>query len=178
MNNSINIQRPTTPTSTSSQTVIIIPDSPQSVTSQTQSAAPQSVAPQTNSDHPQSRSESRQTQTSSVIHQTQTGPELSEAAARAVDPSLDLWEHAVDIGRTPITRENLRRLLNGQKVKDMWLDDEVIDFYFARLMERSKRNPTLPKILCYSSQFFKSRNRENWASKITVFDKDIVLIPI
>ena len=173
MNNSINIQRPTTPTSTSSQTLIIIPDSPQSATPQTQSVTPQSV-----SEPPQSRSVSRQTQTSSVTHQTRTGPELSEAAARAVDPSLDLWEHAVEIGRTPITRKNLRRLLNGQKVKDMWLDDEVIDFYFARLSERAIRNPILPKILCYSTQFSKSRNRDNWASKISVFDKDIVLIPM
>ena len=85
MNTSINIQRPTTPTS--SQSVIIIPDSPQSATPQTQSVAPQS-------DSPQARSVSRKTQTSSVTHQTQTGPELSEAASLAVDPSLDLREDA------------------------------------------------------------------------------------
>ena len=169
MNTSINIQRPTTPTS--SQSVIIIPDSPQSATPQTQSVTPQSEGPQ-------ARSVSRKTQTSSVSHQTQTGPQLSDAAARAVDPSLDLREHAVDIRRTPVSRANLRRLLNGQKSKDMYLDDEVIDFYFARLRERCQRNPTLPKIHCYSTQFYKSVNRENWACKITVFDKDIVLIPV
>ena len=104
--------------------------------------------------------------------------ELTEAAAQAVDPSLSLSEHAVIIDRTPITRKNLRRLLNNQKSKDMYLDDEIINFYFARLTDRAERHPTLPKIHCYLTQFFESPNRDNWASKITVFDKDIVLIPI
>ena len=113
-----------------------------------------------------------------MSHQTQTGAELTEAAEHAVDPSLELKEHAVVIQRTPITRGNLRRLLNNQKPKDMYLDDEIINFYFARLMDRAERNPTLPKIHCYLTQFFESTKRENWASKVTVFDKDIVLIPI
>ena len=113
-----------------------------------------------------------------MSHQTQTGAELTKAAEHAVDPSLKLTEHAVVIQRTPITRGNLRRLLNNQKPKDMYLDDEIINFYFARLMDRAERHPTLPKIHCYLTQFFESTKRENWASKVTVFDKDIVLIPI
>jgi Ulp1 family protease len=57
----------------------------------------------------------------------------------------------------------------------MWLDDEIINFYFARLMDRAASNPNLPTIRCFTLQFFDSLNRENWASKDKVFDKDIVL---
>ena len=45
-------------------------------------------------------------------------------------------------------------------------------------MDRAERHPILPKIHCYLRQFFESTKRENWASKVTVFDKAIVLIPI
>ena len=176
MNNNSNISKHPTPQTQSArqtpQTGSVIPQS-SSVTPQTSS-----VTPQTGSDRPQSRMVSSETQTSSVSHQTQTGAELTEAAEHAVDPSLKLKEHAVVIQRTPITRGNLRRLLNNQKPKDMYLDDEIINFYFARLMDRAERHPTLPKIHCYLTQFFESTKRENWASKVTVFDKDIVLIPI
>jgi sentrin-specific protease 1 len=60
----------------------------------------------------------------------------------------------------------------------MWLDDEIINFYFARLMDRAANNPNLPTIRCFTSQFFNSPNRDNWASKDKVFDKHLVLIPI
>ena len=76
-----------------------------------------------------------------------------------------------------ITRGNLRRLLNGQaEPADMYLDDEVIHFYFARLMQRSATNPTLPKIYCFSSHFLTSTM--SWGKGVKLFEMDIVFFPI
>ena len=113
-----------------------------------------------------------------MVNQTQTWPKLSEAAAQAVDPSLDKSKNAVDFGLTTIVRTNLRRLLNGQKVQDMWLDDEIINFYFARLIDKPIATRASQKFVVSIHNFSNLPNREHCVSKDKVFDKDIVLILI
>jgi hypothetical protein len=92
--------------------------------------------------------------------------ELSEAARQAIDPFLQLFENAVSIGRTPIQRKNSRRLLNGQSAQEMLLDNEVINYYFARLMDRCESHSALPKIHCFSSHFFNYYMKNTYACKI------------
>ena len=169
MNNDSNIQQPSTPHPTSPQSVILITDSPPSaagqsvilITDSPQSAAPQSVPPQNRTVDPR----------------TQAVPGLSEAAQWAINPDDVQSDNVVEMPGAAITRGNLRRLLNGQaKPDDMYLDDEVIHFYFARLMQRSATHPSLPKIYCFSSHFLTSTM--SWGRSVKLFEMDIVFFPI
>ena len=112
-----------------------------SVSSPPQSAAPQSIPPQ--SVPPQSASP-----------QTQSVSELSEAAQRAIDPTQPMTDVVATIGTTEVHRCNLRLLIGQSSTRDMWLDDKVINFYLARLMERANAHRNLSKLYCFSSQFF------------------------
>ena len=97
--------------------------SPQSEPSQT--VSPQSASPQTQSHsvNPQSKSVS-----------PQSVQELTEAPKLAIDPTASMTNAVAQSNRNLVARKNLRRLLNCQETKEMWLDDEVINCYFRRLM--------------------------------------------
>ena len=137
-----------------------------SVSPPLQSAAPQSIPPQ--SVPPQS-----------APPQTQSVSELSEAAQRAIDPSQPMTDVVATIGTTKVHRNNLRRLLIGQSsTEDMWLDDEVINFYLACLMDRANAHRNLPKLYCFSSQFFQSINPNSWARRVNPFNMDLILFPV
>lgn len=41
----------------------------------------------------------------------------------------------------PITRKDLQTLYYGR-----WLNDEIVNFYFNLIMERSKKLPSFPKV--------------------------------
>ena len=133
---------------------------PQSVTPQSeahQSVSPQSEAPQTvspQSASPQTQSHLENLQSKSVP--PQSVQELSEAAKRAIDPTASMTDVVAQSGRNLVARKNLRRLLNGQKTKEMWLDDEVINCYFGHLMAHANANRDLPKLYCFTSHFFES----------------------
>ena len=101
---------------------------------------------------------------------------LSEVAQRAIDPTHSMTDVVATIGKTEVHRSNLRRLLIGQSsTKDMWLDDEVINFYLARLMDRANADCNLPKPYCLSSQFFESSNPNSWDLRVNLFKMDLIL---
>ena len=105
--------------------------------------------------------------------------ELSEAAQRAIDPNAPMTDIVIQIGRCSVSRENLRRLLNGQKdVKQMYLDDELINFYFARLMDRANTNPSLPKLYCFVTHLLESANPNTWARTVNLFKMELILFPV
>ena len=81
-------------------------------------------------------------------------------------------------GRNLVARKNLRRLLNGQETKEMWLDDEVINCYFGHLMARANANRDLSKLYCFTSHFFESACPDLWARKEKLFDMNVILIPV
>ena len=81
-------------------------------------------------------------------------------------------------GRNLVARTNLRRLLNGQETKEMWLDDEVINCYFGNLMARANANRDLPKLYCFTSHFFESALTDLCARKEKLFDMDVILISV
>ena len=168
--------------------------SSQSDPPQIQSEAPQSVTPQSEalqpvfpqSEPPQTvshQSAFSQTQSHSVNPQyqsvyPQSVQELSEAAKHAIDPTASLTDVVARSGRNLVARKNLRRLLNRQETKEMWLDDEVFNCYFGHLMARANANRDLPKIYCFTSHFFESACPDLWARKEKLFDMDVILIPV
>ena len=78
-----------------------------------------------------------------MLSQSRSG--LSAPAQWAINPDLPSSDIVVQMSGASITRSNIRRLLNGQANKDMFLDDTLIHFYLARLMERSTKSQSFPK---------------------------------
>lgn len=79
----------------------------------------------------------------------------------------------------PITVKDLRTLRPPN-----WLNDEIMNFYFELLHQRSKANPNLPKIHIFST-FFYPKLKSNgyaplkrWTRKVDIFTFDMILIPI
>ena len=135
-----------------------------SVSPPPQSAAPQSVPPQ--SVPPQSVP-------------PQSVSELSVTAQHAIDPTKLMSDVVATIGTTEVLRGNLRQLLIKQSSsRKMWLDDDVINFYLVRLMNRANANRDLPKLYCYSSQFFQSINPNSCARRVNLFNIDLLLFPV
>ena len=108
----------------------------------------------------------------------QSVQELSEAAKRAINPTASMRDVVAQSGRNLIARKNLRRLLNGQETKEMWLDDEVINCYFGQLMARANANRDLFKLYCFTSHLFKFASPDLCARKDKIFDMDVILIPV
>eukprot|EP00055_Hartaetosiga_balthica_P003939 m.9522 g.9522 ORF g.9522 m.9522 type:complete len:479 (+) comp3482_c0_seq1:1-1437(+) len=67
-----------------------------------------------------------------------------------------------------------------------WLNDVVINSYFALMFERSQHNPSLPKVWVFNSFFFKQLSEngyggvKRWAKKAkpSVFAFDLILVPV
>ncbi|KAL0209622.1 hypothetical protein RCL1_008460 [Eukaryota sp. TZLM3-RCL] len=66
-----------------------------------------------------------------------------------------------------------------------WLNDEIINFYFQLIMDRSKRSSKLPKIHVMSTFFYPKISKkysysavQRWTKKVNIFQCDKVLIPI
>ncbi|KAI7862089.1 Senp1 mutant in complex with sumo-1 [Spinellus fusiger] len=68
---------------------------------------------------------------------------------------------------------------------EVWLNDEIINFYMEMLSDRSKENTgVLPDIHCFNT-FFYSTIRESgyskvkrWTKRVDIFAKDLVFVPI
>lgn len=77
------------------------------------------------------------------------------------------------------TRANLKTLRPG-----VWLDDEVVNFYFHLVKERSDLNPDLPKAHIFNTHFYPKLLKDGhakikrWTKKVDIFAKDLVLVPI
>lgn len=79
----------------------------------------------------------------------------------------------------PISVKDLKTLRSPN-----WLNDEVINFYFELLLQRSKGNAKLPKIHIFNT-FFYPKLKSNgfsaikrWTRKVDIFSFDIIFIPI
>lgn len=67
-----------------------------------------------------------------------------------------------------------------------WLNDEVINFYFQLIMQRSQQVDNLPKVYAFSTFFYdKLRASENsyatlkrWTRRVDIFSFDFILIPL
>lgn len=79
----------------------------------------------------------------------------------------------------PITVRDLKTLRPPN-----WLNDEVINFYFELLSQRSKENSNLPRLHIFNTFFYpklKSSGYDSvkrWTRKIDIFSYDLILIPI
>ena len=87
----------------------------------------------------------------------------------------------------PFAPKDMATLKNGE-----WINDEVVNLYFAILQQRETSNMDLPRVQFFSSQFYPKlaestdgyyyKNVTNWTarSKVpgTVFSKDLLIIPI
>ena len=103
----------------------------------------------------------------SALFQTQSVSKLSEAAQRAIDPTLPRTDVVAKIGTTEVHRSKLRRLFIGQSLTlDMWLDTVVINFYLDRLMDKANAHRELFKLYCFSSPFFQSTNPNSLARRV------------
>ncbi|KAH8235844.1 hypothetical protein KR032_008950 [Drosophila birchii] len=78
-----------------------------------------------------------------------------------------------------IHRRDLHTLIPGQ-----WINDEIINFYFNMLTERSEqRSGELPSVYAYST-FFMNRlmlsgyqGVRRWTRRVDVFSKDLLIFP-
>eukprot|EP00116_Pleurobrachia_bachei_P002546 sb/3462808/ len=109
-----------------------------------------------------------------------TFPPLTEEMMMAVDRALSggpLMETLVDHFNIGITRKDV------QTLKDLtWLNDEVINFYFNLLMDRSKK--VAPSIHIFNTFFYPRllkvghQGLARWTRKVDLFAKDLIMIPI
>ena len=79
----------------------------------------------------------------------------------------------------PITVKDLKTLRPPN-----WLNDEIINFYFELMHQRSKENSNLPKIHIFNT-FFYPKLKSNgyaaikrWTRKVDIFSFEMILIPI
>ena len=65
-----------------------------------------------------------------------------------------------------------------------WLNDEIINFYFSLIADRSKKQSDLPKVHVMSSFFYPSlvtngySRVKRWTKKVDIFSMDLVLLPV
>ncbi|KAI8975734.1 hypothetical protein BDF20DRAFT_914598 [Mycotypha africana] len=67
---------------------------------------------------------------------------------------------------------------------ETWLNDEIINFYFELLADRSGKTDNIPAIHCFNT-FFYSTLRDSgyqkvrrWTKRVDVFAKDLLFVPI
>lgn len=79
----------------------------------------------------------------------------------------------------PITVRDLKTLRPPN-----WLNDEVINFYFELLRQRSKENSNYPRLHIFNTFFYpklKSNGYDSikrWTKKVDIFSFDMILVPI
>lgn len=65
-----------------------------------------------------------------------------------------------------------------------WLNDEVVNFYFELLCQRSKENVSLPRLQIFNTFFYSKLKTsgyasvKRWTRKSDIFSCDMILIPI
>lgn len=108
-------------------------------------------------------------------------PSLPEGFKESIHETLSSSESVQIIQKfcIPITVKDLRTLRPPN-----WLNDEVINFYFEMLCQRSKNNLNYPRLHIFNT-FFYSKLKSNgydsvkrWTRKVDIFSYDMILIPI
>lgn len=105
-------------------------------------------------------------------------PEMQDEieAALVPHPKSEVLIHKFNI---KITRWDIATLDNLN-----WLNDEVVNFYFNLIMDRSLRNKRLPRVYVFSTFFYPRlyqsgyKSVSRWTKKVDIFSYDILLIPI
>ncbi|KAI6196738.1 ULP-PROTEASE domain-containing protein [Aphelenchoides besseyi] len=111
-------------------------------------------------------------------------PVLSEEATKiykdACDATKDVNEVLVTEFNLPITRKDLQTLRPTS-----WLNDEVINFYFSLIVERSKTIEKLPTVYAFSTYFFTALTKPHsksrihrWTKDVNLFEYDLVFVPL
>lgn len=65
-----------------------------------------------------------------------------------------------------------------------WLNDEVVNFYFNLIKERSENNKDLPKVHVFNTFFYPKIMKvghsgvKRWTRKVDIFSFDLLLIPV
>ena len=78
-----------------------------------------------------------------------------------------------------ITRSDLSTLRDTT-----WLNDEVVNFYFNLIKQRSEKDKNLPKVHVFNTFFYpkimKSGHAgvKRWTRKINIFEMDVILVPV
>lgn len=109
-------------------------------------------------------------------------PPLTNEMRNCIDKALRIADHSrlvVEEFKLRITRGDLHKLegLN-------WLNDSIINFYFAMLADRSEKDEKLPKVYSFSTFFYERLRTEGykgvqrWTKRVDVFSKDILLVPV
>lgn len=108
-------------------------------------------------------------------------PVLPDDHVKIIERSLSSFDSTQIIQKfcIPITVRDLKTLRSPN-----WLNDEVINFYFELLSQRSKGNLNYPRIHIFNTFFYpklKSNGYESikrWTRKVDIFSFDMILIPI
>lgn len=107
---------------------------------------------------------------------------LNSEMRSLIEKTLRITDHnqlLVEEFKLRITRGDLHKLegLN-------WLNDSIINFYFAMLVDRSEKNENLPKVYSFSTFFYERLRNEGfkgvqrWTKRVDVFSKEILLVPV
>ena len=78
-----------------------------------------------------------------------------------------------------ITRSDLSTLRDAT-----WLNDEVVNFYFNLIKQRSEKDKNLPKVHVFNTFFYpkimKSGHAgvKRWTRKLNIFEMDVILVPV
>ncbi|KRZ17414.1 Sentrin-specific protease 1 [Trichinella zimbabwensis] len=78
-----------------------------------------------------------------------------------------------------IRPKDLKTLAGGN-----WLNDEVINFYFNLIVERSKKNCSLPSVYVFNTFFCLKLSRsgfdgvKRWTRNVNIFNHDFLFIPV
>lgn len=108
-------------------------------------------------------------------------PALPDDLRNVISASLRMSESTQIIQKfcIPITVGDLKTLRPPN-----WLNDEVINFYFELISQRSNQNTTYPRLHIFNTFFYsklKSSGYESvkrWTRKVDIFSFDMILIPI
>ena len=109
------------------------------------------------------------------IARMEMSPEMECVVLRASnDGEILVSSFGIDITRSDV--ETLKY--------DVWLNDQIINFYLEMIVERSWKNVSLPKVYSFSTFFYpkllKSGHSEveRWTRKVDLFSHDLAFVPV
>ena len=109
-------------------------------------------------------------------------PALSNDALGIVKKSLSSGnpkEKLVEGFNAEITRGDISTLRES-----VWLNDEVVNFYFNLIKSRSESDSNLPKVHVFNTFFYPKIMKtghagvKRWTRKVDIFSMDVILIPV
>ncbi|PIK44981.1 putative sentrin-specific protease 1 [Apostichopus japonicus] len=105
-------------------------------------------------------------------------PEMEDEIDRALHPNPP-GQELVRGYKIQLTRGDIQTLKGLN-----WLNDEVVNFFFSMLAERSDNNENLPKVHTFNTFFYPKLMKDGytslrrWTKRVDVFSKDLLLVPV